>query len=47
MIQKTSISIPKELLLDSKQYARKNGMTFSGMIRIGLEKQLLDGAKNE
>lgn len=37
---KTSISLPEDLVLKSKHYAYTKGYTFSGLIRVLLEKEL-------
>ena len=39
-----NISLPDDLIEQVKSHARDNGKTFSGMVRIGLKKQLFKGA---
>ena len=35
-----TITIPEEILKKAKEYAYRNGMTLSGLIRLGLEEKL-------
>ncbi len=35
-----NISLPNDLIGRVRRHAEKNGKTFSGMVRVGLEKQL-------
>jgi len=37
-----TISLPRETIEKGKILAKNNGATFSGLIRIGLERQLKD-----
>jgi len=38
---KCHISLPEDLVLQAKEHAQERGATFSGLIRISLEQQLL------
>lgn len=43
---KITISLPKQLVTKSKNYAFSKGATFSGLIRILLEQELSKGEIN-
>jgi len=35
-----NISLPEKLITEAKNHAKSNGQTFSGMIRVGIIRQL-------
>lgn len=37
-----TISLPQDLIITGKIHAKNTGKTFSGIIRVGLEKELLE-----
>lgn len=46
MVQIT-ITLPEELIIKGKEHAKLTGKTFSGMVRVGLQKELEKELKNE
>lgn len=43
-VKKIGISLPEPLFNEAKETAKQRGQTFSGMIRVSLEKEIIKEA---